>query len=82
MSTTLRWRKSSRSNPTNCVEMAWDWRKSSHSNPTDCVELAQSPAAFALRDSKNPAPTLHFPRPHLTSFLTTLKAATIDHPGP
>ena len=51
------------------------WRKSSRSNPNDCVELACPPHAFALRDSKNPAPTLHFPRPHLATFLTTLKAA-------
>jgi uncharacterized protein DUF397 len=78
----LHWRKSSRSNPTNCVEMAWDWRKSSLSNPTDCVELACPPHAFALRDSKNPAPTLHFPRPHLATFLTTIKADSIESLGP
>ena len=76
MSTPLRWRKSSRSDPTNCVELAWHWRKSSRSNPTNCVELAWASTAFALRDSKNPSPTLHFPRPHLAAFLATLKAET------
>jgi hypothetical protein len=54
MSTPLRWRKSSRSNPTDCVELAW---------PSD---------AFALRDSKNPAPILHFPRPQLAAFVAAL----------
>ena len=54
MSTPLRWRKSSRSDPTDCVELAW---------PTN---------TFARRDSKNPSPTLHFPRPHLATFLGAL----------
>jgi hypothetical protein len=48
------------------------WRKSSRSNPTNCVELACPRDAFALRDSKNPAPTLHFPRPQLAGFLATI----------
>ena len=52
MSTPLRWRKSSRSDPNNCVELA----------------------ATAVRDSKNPGPTLHFPQSHLATFITTLKA--------
>jgi hypothetical protein len=56
--------------------MRLQWRKSSRSNPTNCVELAWPPTAFALRDSKNPVPTLHFPRPRLAAFLATLKEAT------
>jgi hypothetical protein len=36
--TTLAWRKSSFSDPENCVELAW--RKSSYSHPNDCVEVA------------------------------------------
>jgi len=50
------------------------WRKSSRSDPTNCVELACPANAFALRDSKNPSPILHFPRPHVATFLATLKA--------
>jgi hypothetical protein len=71
MSTRLNWRKSSRSDHTNCVEVGHppvQWRKSSHSDHTDCVEVA----ATAVRDSKNPGPTLHFPTPHLAAFLTSL----------
>jgi hypothetical protein len=79
MSAPLRWRKSSRSNPTNCVELAWTaWRKSSHSDPTDCVELAWAPARAALRDSKNPTgPTLSVDRPHFAAFIATLKSTPV-----
>lgn len=43
MSAPLRWRKSSHSDPNNCLELAWsDWRKSSRSDPNECVELAWS----------------------------------------
>jgi uncharacterized protein DUF397 len=52
------------------------WRKSSRSDPNDCVELAWPPTSAAVRDSKNPTPTLTFPRPHLATFLTTLKTPT------
>jgi Domain of unknown function (DUF397) len=55
------------------------WRKSSYSDQVNCVELAWPPAGAALRDSKNPTPTLHFPRPHLASFV---KAVTRDPIGP
>lgn len=75
MSTALQWRKSSRSDPNNCVELAWsEWQKSSRSEPTDCVELAWAPARAALRDSKNPAgPVLTVGRPHFATFIATLK---------
>lgn len=68
MRTPLHWRKSSRSLEHDCVEVGWI--KSSYSDHTNCVEVA----ATAIRDSKNPGPTLHFPAPHLSAFLTTLKA--------
>lgn len=55
MSTPLHWRKSSRSNPTNCVEIAWPHL-----------------AAAALRDSKNPVPTLVVARPAFAALLGTL----------
>lgn len=41
------------------------WRKSSFSGGQDeaCVEVAHLPAAFAVRDSKNPdGPVLKFPQ--------------------
>jgi hypothetical protein len=48
------------------------WKKSTHTDAGNCVELALPPKAFALRDSKNPTPTLHFPRPHFAGFLAAL----------
>lgn len=54
------------------------WRKSSFSGDGgtgggDCVEAALLPAGrFALRDSKNPAATLEFPRPGLRALLARL----------
>ena len=75
MNPSLHWRRSSRSGHNNCVEVGYppaQWRKSFHSAQNDCVEVA----ATAVRDSKNPGPTLHFPAPHLSTFLTTLKAHT------
>ena len=52
------------------------WKKSSLTNSGDCVELALPATTFAVRDSKNPVPTLHFPRPQLASFL-----AAVTDPG-
>jgi hypothetical protein len=69
MSTPLRWRKSSRRDPYNCVELAW--KKSSYSDPYECVELAWG----AVRDSKNPnGPMLLFDPAQLQGFIATLKA--------
>jgi Domain of unknown function (DUF397) len=71
MSAPLHWKKTSRSLENNCVELGCpplQWIKSSCSGHTDCVEVA----ATAIRDSKNPGPTLHFPAPHLAAFLTSL----------
>lgn len=49
------------------------WRKSSFSDGTNagnCVEMALSPAAVAVRDSKNPdGPHLEFPHLHWRRFL-------------
>lgn len=51
------------------------WRKSSFSGDGgtgggDCVEAARLDAdRFALRDSKNPAPTLKLPFPGLAALL-------------
>lgn len=46
------------------------WRKSSRSqNQGECVECAVTTARVGVRDSKNPAPTLSFPRSAWTGFL-------------
>lgn len=55
------------------------WKKSSRTDSGNCVELALPHNTFVLRDSKNPTPTLHFPRPHLAAFI---KAVTRDPAGP
>ena len=65
------WRKAARSqNGQNCVEVAW--RKASRSqNGANCVELGARGGELssgALRDSKNPGPTL-------TADIPTLIAA-------
>ncbi|MET8941107.1 DUF397 domain-containing protein [Streptomyces rubiginosohelvolus] len=56
MSSTLRWFKSSYSNPSggDCIEVAFDWRTSSYSNASggDCVEVAACPHSVHVRDSK------------------------------
>lgn len=56
MTSTLRWFKSSYSNPSggDCVEIAFDWHKSSYSNASggECVEVATCPHAVHIRDSK------------------------------
>jgi hypothetical protein len=49
------------------------WRKSSHTNPNECVEIAWPSASVAVRDSKNPGPTLTFGRPQLALLLATLR---------
>jgi hypothetical protein len=73
MSTPLRWRKSSHSDPYNCLELAW--KKSSHSDPYECVELAWPADGVAVRDSKNPdGPMLRFGPARLETFITALKA--------
>jgi hypothetical protein len=65
------WRKSSRSHPNNCVEVAW--RKSSHSHPNDCVEVAWPGDAIFVRDSKNPSgPVLMFENSRFSRLLASL----------
>ncbi|GAA1959724.1 DUF397 domain-containing protein [Kitasatospora viridis] len=57
------------------------WRKSSHSNTQNgnCVEVATNlPALTPVRDSKDPhGPSLAFPTPSFTTFLTALRADTL-----
>jgi hypothetical protein len=48
------------------------WRKSSRTNPNNCVEIAWPSALVAVRDSKNPGPTLTFGRPQLARLLSAL----------
>jgi hypothetical protein len=71
MNFVLTWRKSSFSGSgSNCVEVGW--RKSSRStNASNCVEVALSTQA-AVRDSKNPAPTLSFPTRAWSTFMSAL----------
>jgi hypothetical protein len=74
MSDTLRWFKSSYSNPSGgeCIEVAFDWRKSSYSNPSggDCVEVAACPHAVHIRDSKlQDSPTFTVAPTAWTNFL-------------
>ncbi|MGW9244898.1 DUF397 domain-containing protein [Streptomyces badius] len=56
MSSTLRWFKSSYSNPSggDCIEIAFDWRTSSYSSSSggDCVEVAACLHSVHVRDSK------------------------------
>ncbi|MEU9709014.1 DUF397 domain-containing protein [Streptomyces sp. NPDC047967] len=56
MSRTLRWFKSSYSNPSggDCIEVAFDWRTSSYSSGSggECVEVAACPHSVHVRDSK------------------------------
>ncbi|MFD6654293.1 DUF397 domain-containing protein [Streptomyces parvus] len=56
MSSTLRWFKSSYSNPSggDCIEVAFDWRTSSYSSGSggECVEVAACPHSVHVRDSK------------------------------
>lgn len=56
------------------TEFGFVWRKSSFSGGGgtgggNCVEAALLPGCFALRDSKNPHPTLELPRASLTALL-------------
>ncbi|MEU2800808.1 DUF397 domain-containing protein [Streptomyces sp. NPDC007117] len=56
MSSTLRWFKSSYSNPSggDCIEVAFDWRTSSYSSDSggNCVEVAACLHSVHIRDSK------------------------------
>ncbi|WP_405600294.1 DUF397 domain-containing protein [Streptomyces sp. NBC_01410] len=75
MSDTLRWFKSSYSNPSggDCIEVAFDWRKSSYSDSSggECVEVAACPEAVHVRDSKLPdGPTFTVTPDAWSSFVT------------
>ncbi|MFC9425452.1 DUF397 domain-containing protein [Streptomyces sp. NPDC056987] len=56
------------------------WRKSTHSGPEAgaCLEVLDNhPTGVPVRDSKTPhAPTLLFPPPHWSSFITAVKDET------
>jgi Domain of unknown function (DUF397) len=73
------WRKSSYSgtNGGACIEVAEVWRKSSYSgdNGGDCVEVADaSPAAVAVRDSKDPGgPKLIFTTQDWAAFTEAIR---------
>jgi hypothetical protein len=49
------------------------WRKSSHTDPNECVEIAWPAALVAVRDSKNPGPTLLFDRPDFSALVSAVK---------
>jgi Domain of unknown function (DUF397) len=76
------WRKSSYSgdNGGDCVEIAELWRKSTYSgtNGGNCVEVARAtPAAVAVRDSKDPdGPKLIFTPEAWSAFTASLRAVT------
>ncbi|GAA3761769.1 hypothetical protein HDA32_005749 [Spinactinospora alkalitolerans] len=71
----LHFRKSSYSNPQNCVEVALTFRKSSYSaGANECVEVADLPTGAAMRDSKRPdAGHLGFASGEWDAFLTAVK---------
>jgi hypothetical protein len=65
----MTWRKSTFSDPNNCVEVCW--RTSTFSEQNNCVEVAWPTPSVVVRDSKNPAgPTLQFSRSAFTLFTT------------
>jgi hypothetical protein len=69
------WRKSSFSDPGNCVEVGEDWRKSTFSTPAgDCVEAGTAPAGVLVRDTADRGgPALAFPPQAWTAFLAGLR---------
>jgi hypothetical protein len=79
---TPEWRKSSYSNSSsNCVEVKGVWRKSTYSNSSsNCVEVRLgSPAAVAIRDSKNPTGAVLTVTPAAwSSFTTTINRGNLD----
>ena len=79
---TPEWRKSSYSNSnSNCVEVKGIWRKSTHSNgQANRAEVRLgSPAAVAIRDSKNPTGAVLTVAPGTwSSFTTTIKRGNFD----
>jgi Domain of unknown function (DUF397) len=79
---TPEWRKSSHSNAqASCVEVKGVWRKSTHSNgQANRAEVRPgSPAAVAIRDSKNPAGAVLTVTPGAwSSFTTIIKHGNLD----
>lgn len=65
-----RWRTSSYSNKTNCVEVAW--RTSTYCEQETCVEVATG-SRVLVRDSKDPGPVLAFTREQWAAFTMALK---------
>ena len=73
---TARWRKSSHSMATECVEVG-GWRKSRYSGSNgDCIEVGSGPAVIAVRDTKlAESPVLTFGAASWQAFVAQVKAA-------
>jgi hypothetical protein len=61
-------------------ELDLNWKKSSRSSANgNCVEVAETPAAVAVRDSKNPeGGVLTFDRDAWTAFVADIRSGTYD----
>jgi uncharacterized protein DUF397 len=64
----LTWKRSSRCEAHNCVEVAF--RRASRCQHADCVEVGQTSAAVLVRDSKDPSRVLAFNRAAWSAFIS------------
>ena len=71
------WRRSSRCDSSQCVEVAFQRSRSCDSNA--CVEVGHTPGEVLVRDSKDPdGPRLHLSPSQWSAFLAGLQAGEFD----